>query len=979
MEWSVTDLPFSGGLDTGTDDKIVPIGQFRELVNCDLDNRVGLLARHGYDVLPQDFYDGDTEIDAPTIDQLYTRGEDLLAHAGGSLYRWTGNYWLRIGDYLKATLETRPLSAASTLHAFPTTSADSGVQITAWEEGNDIYYQLDKDGAVVIPRAQLDTSADNPLVCVNGDNAAVIHANSNQLRSSYFSATDPASRRENEVIVEDVHSNHILDIARWPTNDRFVVVYATDSNVIRAILFNSSGEPVAGEFPQVVELASESVPITSLSVTTSDSKIGLAYRYTSGGSNSLVFKLYDLDGTLTFTDTISPTHASICGCSVTWNGSTFTLFDSRDGTYFGGSGLRALSYSSTGVVVSDLFSRGDEFCLAGTFSYNGRSYCLSYFETDLQAQYGIFSDKGELVGCIAYGLAGGEIRSNSVVDVDSEGRAYFAFLQKKRVDIPDDGTVTYTDPDVHIGTLDFSSTPGFAENNEILHLGGPLSCVYDGVSLYEQGFCLFPEGVVDSEIVTVSPFAAGEQRVYYVVYERELDNGTKVVSAGIPVTHTQVTTGRAVQLTIPTISCLSKDNTTVSIAVYRTENNGTTAYRCSSLNPSSGGSNGYLANDATVATATFVDVLSDTNLRKNELYYGNVEVLNDPATPYSAATTGKQRVFIGFNDKVYYSKLPVDNRATEFSLAFEEKVDERSGRITALAVQDNLLVVFKEKAIFLVTGEGANNTGTGDFDEPRLLTDQLGVSNQTQVIETPIGIVFKSNKGIYALNKNFQLDYIGENVKRYDTSTVTGIVNIPDRDQILFLLAEDFTTLVYDYGRKQWATYYPYSGPSVAIYQDVPVYVDSFGRVLKGNPSKYLDGDTPYSMSFTLPWLSANNLQGFQRVRRMSLLGKKRSDHFLRIFVYYNYSAAYQYYFEHTPSVNEQEYGEGFYGEFPYGGTGSEVEQVRHRLVRQKCTAVSFKVDVIPTTEGPGFEPVGLSLELGMKEGLSRLSSARTA
>lgn len=62
----------------------------------------------------------------------------------------------------------------------------------------------------------------------------------------------------------------------------------------------------------------------------------------------------------------------------------------------------------------------------------------------------------------------------------------------------------------------------------------------------------------------------------------------------------------------------------------------------------------------------------------------------------------------------------------------------------------------------------------------------------------PLGIMYKSNKGIYLLNRSLQVDYIGSPVEDYNSQNITSADLIQDKNRRRFLTSSG-VTLVYDY------------------------------------------------------------------------------------------------------------------------------------------------------------------------------------
>ena len=100
---------------------------------------------------------------------------------------------------------------------------------------------------------------------------------------------------------------------------------------------------------------------------------------------------------------------------------------------------------------------------------------------------------------------------------------------------------------------------------------------------------------------------------------------------------------------------------------------------------------------------------------------------------------------------------------------------------------DEKLVIFKESAIFYLSGDGPNNLGQQDtFIKPELVSSDIGCININSVVLTPDGLMFKSKKGIYLLSRSMQLAYIGANVEAFNDLKVSSAIVVPEENQVRF-------------------------------------------------------------------------------------------------------------------------------------------------------------------------------------------------
>jgi hypothetical protein len=343
-------------------------------------------------------------------------------------------------------------------------------------------------------------------------------------------------------------------------------------------------------------------------------------------------------------------------------------------------------------------------------------------------------------------------------------------------------------------------------------------------------------------------------------------------------------------------------------------------------------------------------------------------------------------------DKIYYSKKYVPGQSINFSALFTTQVNPAGGQITALGSMDDKLIIFKRDNIYAVYGDGPLPTGENDnFSEPILISADVGCSNINSVAYTPSGLMFMSTKGIYLLTKNLQTQYIGAMVEDYNDADITSAQLVEDVNEVRFTTSTG-VTLVFNYYFEQWSTFTNQFGISSATWKNKFVYATSDGKVFKENTSVYYDDDVSYSLRLETGWLKQfTGIQGFQRVYRAALIGTYKSEHRLRIKIYYDYESypSQVVYFNPDGVIGndtDATYGEiSPYGdsESTYGGGLSGVYQFRMHLARQQCTALKFEIEDIPDNDnsqssGESLSLVNLNLELGVKRGLSRLRASKS-
>lgn len=637
---------------------------------------------------------------------------------------------------------------------------------------------------------------------------------------------------------------------------------------------------------------------------------------------------------------------------------------------------------------------------------NGDVYVNLVHASDLQTTYFTVRDDKTIVTRSLPSIAGGHPSTSHLPSVQSTSGGYvWAGHYKRRLDTTaytiDDGTPdeneVYTELGCKLLTINWDGAQareGVQQGHSTYFAGGFLQ-QYDGQGMVEAGFHLYPEGVTAAASSASGSLANSTTYAYRVYWEWTNAQGERERSTGLIITKATGGSDDTITLTIKTLTFTAKQGSRedVSIVIYRTEGTPTINspfYRASSLDPSTAGSaNGYLANDPDDATGdvTWVDKMADTTLTAKELDYQNTgELDNVPPATASIVARGKDRLWLaGLDDpnQIQYSKLRFPGDVVSFNDALTLQCDQDGGAITAIAPMNEAMIVFKRRRIFVITGEGPNNFGFGGFSDPQLVVSDTGCKDARSIVMTPLGLMFQSDKGIYLLSQQYQLSYIGAPVEAYNAQTVTSAELVADRNQARFL-TDSGKTLLYDYLFQQWSTFTNHEGVDAAVWKNTYVYARSNGRLYKESGSEYTDGGQPYRLKMRTGWLRLSGLQGYQRVRRLHVLGEFKSTHSLLVDIEYDYEvtdALYRASFGASSVISSSTYGDGAtYGaDDPYGGSDESVYQFRIRLPRQKCQSVRFTFQDSPgTTIGESYEINELALEVGLKSGHFRLPSGKT-
>lgn len=490
----------------------------------------------------------------------------------------------------------------------------------------------------------------------------------------------------------------------------------------------------------------------------------------------------------------------------------------------------------------------------------------------------------------------------------------------------------------------------------VLSVAGGSVMMYDGQSVVEQGFHLYPENVTAVVNTGGGDLGAG-QYGYQVVYAWIDAQGQVYRSAPSPLLSVTTASGDSVTLTIPYLRITAKAN--VTIEIYRTAVNGSTPFRVDIQY------NSYPLNNSLVTnTFTFTDLTPDTNITGNQQLYtlGEVENIGPPAA--LALGTYKNRQTLIPSEEPYtewYSKQEAPGTGIEMSDILVQNVGTIGGPMIGLARLDDKNILFKGKSIYYVVGSGPSASGANnDFTDPIFITSDCGLVDVTSIVEMPKGLMFKGEKGIYLLDRGLQAVYIGAEVEDYNSQAVLSAQLMPKTNQVRFLL-EGGDILMYDYFVGQWGVFEGVDGISDVVVDTRQVFVDSAGQVWRETPGTYLDGLVPVTRDMWTAWVKPAGLQGYLRSFYFGILAEYLSPHQLEVSVAFNFSD--------TP----------FQTDTITPDSTSALENWRVFLAEQRCQAFQVRIRELDTgTPGAGFRMSGLSLIVGVKAPLRTFAADQT-
>ena len=438
-----------------------------------------------------------------------------------------------------------------------------------------------------------------------------------------------------------------------------------------------------------------------------------------------------------------------------------------------------------------------------------------------------------------------------------------------------------------------------------------------------------------------------------------------------------------------TYPCAIESKSNIVIKIWRTTLNTQTFYLLKSID--------YLPGDTAGVPNTppfFHDNLNlDADLIKTGiLAYFNGGVLGEiPFDPFTTFTLHQNTIFTvnRENQNIIQYSLPYQPTVTmATAFGFSITVDALGGPIIELASIDEKLIILKENYLFATAGQGSDALGNNStLFRPELITSPVGCSEKASVVripqipgaQSPGGILFKSSKGIYLLDRSLNVLYIGAPVERYNNLTIISTALSQTENKCRFTTLEG-TIITYDYYYDTWDTEVGINLISSTVHTGVFVGIDSAKEVFQIFDGYYKNGK-PYSMTIGTPWVKMGGLQGYQRVYKLLMLGDFEASSTISVGIMYDYVEQIEDWLFFSKDTGNS-YGVNKWGAVnPFGGVEKSNLEVQFNIPKQKCQAIRFIIkdefSNLLTDTGNSFTLTELAIIAGVKSESVKLPVAR--
>lgn len=982
-------INFGQGIDTKTDPKLVVSSKLTALQNGIFTDAKRVSKRNGYDAMTLNRVGGGT-ISSPVMVKSFNN--ELLCAAGGNLYSYseTLNGWQARGVYNSVAVSNSPVSApyadqltpSGTLNPLCVVSGNlSLVVYQSGGSGNDGIYACvidNQTGTKIISDFYFGTgTSGGKPVLLGGSTFAVMYADGAQnLLLQTLTLTLGGGAVFNSAVTVDATG----------TMDRFevigtssgAIVMYNEGGTLHVKTLNTSGSTVnsatiaaAGTFTNSPLCISQGTDGNIWTYWTDSGTLTSATLYYAVWSSTLAVVL----AKTTIAATLSRCfQVTVLPASTTQQTVYFSVYSSAPPGSVNIPSIKKISVQSNGTIGSSSVVINNVDIYSKIATIGSKNYMAVMFMSQVTPTAFLLDlSTTAVVAKFLYGKAEGAFSvSNSgtrgigfLGDIQSLGNNRYSlccgYISTSNDFVITSGTGTGSKlQNTFLAATNVIFDFAHIDANQAISFGGSIvlngavMSMYDGLHCSELGFNYDPDNV------QVATAGGGNvdigQHEYFVVYEWTDANGNLHQSAPSVVYYVNLVAASTVTVYAQSLSLTQKGN--VFVSLYRTIASGTSvAYKvATALNSSL---NSYI---------TLSDNTADANITNNPTLYtqGGAILENFAPPPSMVMWSNNNRLFVvdSMNPEttIEYSKSQAIGYGISFSTGqLELVVESKLGAIRGASPMDEKTVLLKENGFMVFIGDGANDAGTGStFSNTQIIPSEVGCTNSKSVALISAGIMFRSLSGIYLLSRGTSVQYLGAEVEAYNAQDIQSVTLVPGKSQIRILTSSG-SSLVYDYVFNQWSTFTNHSGLSSDVWNGVYIYVRSDGNIYKENSSTFLDGATAYQLSATTAWIKASQIQGFERVRRIAMLGdfQGAAGHGVQISAAYDWSTS-------------------FSAPISYSFTGANAAfQYRERLPQQKCNALQLQIQEVTTgVSGEFVDFSDLGLEIGAKRGLNKLPAA---
>lgn len=340
-----------------------------------------------------------------------------------------------------------------------------------------------------------------------------------------------------------------------------------------------------------------------------------------------------------------------------------------------------------------------------------------------------------------------------------------------------------------------------------------------------------------------------------------------------------------------------------------------------------------------------------------------------------------------------YSQMKLAYNGFEFneSTFIIDVLDKRGiaeDSIKGLIAMDGRLLVFKETSVLYINGFGPSRANTNDdFSMPQLITTDTGCTEPRSIVMMPQGVMFKSDKGIYIINRKLEAQYIGAPVERFNSYTITSAILNEGSNEVRFTTLEG-KLLVYNYFTNAWSWFNDLPCISACVWNNKYTILTTDNKVFVENKThnKIIEGvtQTEIVQKISSPWIKMDRVQGWEKAYAVRVVGFYKSLHQLKMKVFYDYElyASEEYLIDPLAESQYNIVTRPTNEDIENGTATNGVYQMVIDLIRKNCQAFRLEITDVPldisSNTGECFALSNITLTVGVKKGAAKIQALKS-
>lgn len=537
LQKSLIPLPIDLGLNTKVDPKQEDLGYLRTAENVVYETLKLLRKRNGYDNLSLENLDGSN---LENIKILSKYKKELVAMSIGSLntLSTSTNKWVEKGVLYPSEIKTKVILRNSSDQTKSSGCYVESFEVYAWEDsrGGVRYSVLDSDNkSFVVSDTQLAASGVRPIVCNIQNTVYVFYGDSTNLKYKTFEISNPETLSSPTTVKTDLKSNGIVDAVSVQNN--IYLVYNSNTDELSLFKINVSGTATSS-LAFTGETPSHALTIFA------DAQHRILFAWSNGTDLSYAVYPSNLISAILAPTAVITESENIVNVTIGQNDdSEYTIFWEVEAEDNYNHMVRKASIELDGTVGSDEDLIRSVGLASKAFLFNNTLFLSVVHDSQLQPTNFVIDENAKFVTKYNNQNSSGLVEGGVLNKVYNTEDSKFLISSQTRGRSFSNDNAYYSLNGVSSTLLNFAPEKMFQNKflADNLHICSGLLKMYDGKTVVEHGFNVFPENLKQISPILVTPTITvegqlGVSEVQKIVFSPVPRSGTFSLTLGAETT-----------------------------------------------------------------------------------------------------------------------------------------------------------------------------------------------------------------------------------------------------------------------------------------------------------------------------------------------------------------------------------------------------------------------------------------------------------